>query len=70
METSIGTAAAAHLFSTLPELVGSDLIGPIMLAADVVTEPLTARGGALHLPRGAGLGVELDEDKTRSYVRK
>jgi muconate cycloisomerase len=70
METSIGTSAAVQLFSTLPELAGCDLIGPLMLADDVVTRPLEVRGGALAVPQGAGLGVELDEDKIRNYVRE
>lgn len=70
METSVGTSAAAQLASTLPDLVGSDLIGPIMLTDDVVTEPLAVRDGALRIPLGVGLGVELDEDKIRHYVRK
>ncbi len=69
METSIGTSAAAQLFSTLPDLVGSDIIGPLMLTDDVVTEPIAVHGGAVHLPRGAGLGVELDEDRIRHHIR-
>jgi muconate cycloisomerase len=69
METSIGTSAAAQLFGTLPELVGSDLIGPIMRTEDIVTEPLVIRDGQLPIPHGPGLGVELDEDAIRRFAR-
>ena len=69
METSIGTSAAAQLFGTLPELAGSDLIGPIMRTHDIVTEPLTVRDGKLSVPDGPGLGVELDEDAMRRFAR-
>jgi muconate cycloisomerase len=70
METSIGTSAAAQVFGTFPELVGSDLIGPIMRTEDVVTEPLAVRNGRLPIPNGPGLGVELDEDKIRYFSRE
>jgi muconate cycloisomerase len=69
METSIGTSAAAQIFGTVPELVGSDLIGPIMRTEDVVTEPLVVRNGRLPIPGGPGLGVELDEDAMRRFTR-
>ena len=69
METSIGTSAAAQVFGTVPELVGSDLIGPIMRTEDIVTEPLVIRNGQLPVPDGPGLGVELDEDAMRRFAR-
>lgn len=64
LETSVGTAASALLFGTLPELrLGCELFGPMRLAHDIVAEPLVVRDGCVALPTGAGLGVELDEDK-------
>ena len=69
METSIGTSAAAQVFGTVPELVGSDLIGPIMRTEDIVTEPLAVRNGQLPILHGPGLGVELDEDAIRRFAR-
>jgi muconate cycloisomerase len=69
METSIGTSAAAQVFGTVPELAGSDLIGPIMRTEDVVTEPLAVRNGRLPMLDGPGLGVQLDEDKMRHFAR-
>ncbi len=70
METSIGTSAAAHVFGTLPDLAGSDIIGPIMLADDIVTQPLTVENGAVLITHRPGLGGDLDEDKVRHYMRK
>lgn len=69
METSVGTSAAAQTFGTFPDLIGSDLIGPLMRADDIVTEPLAVRNGGLCVPDGPGLGIELDEDKIRYYSR-
>lgn len=70
METSIGTAAAAHLFGTFHDLAGSDLIGPIMRTDDVVAEPIVVSDGKFSIPTGPGLGVELDESKISQYERK
>ena len=36
------------------------------LAHDVVRRPLVVRDGAVVVPEGPGLGVELDEDAVRS----
>ena len=70
METSIGVAAGAHVFATVPALIGSDLgIGPQLLADDIVTEPIAISDGSLPVPTGPGLGVDLDEDKLKQYGR-
>jgi muconate cycloisomerase len=71
METSIGTAAAAQLYSTWPDIGGCDLIGPLLLEDDVVSTPVSYVDGRLQVPTGgAGLGVELDEKKIDQYGRK
>jgi muconate cycloisomerase len=70
METSIGVAAGAHVFATVPALIGSDLgIGPQLLTDDVVTERVPVSNGSLVVPTGPGLGVDLDEDKLKQYGR-
>ena len=70
LETSVGTAACAHLFAAMPDLrLGCELFGPLRLAADVVTEPLHVRNGMLHVPDGPGLGVTLDEDRLAFLTR-
>ncbi|GAA5119423.1 muconate/chloromuconate family cycloisomerase [Haloechinothrix salitolerans] len=70
LESSIGTAAAMHLFAALPSLpLGCELVGPLLLADDVTVEPLRHSDGYLHVPTGPGLGVRIDEDKLARYAR-
>jgi muconate/chloromuconate cycloisomerase len=70
IETSIGTAAAAHLFATLPTLpLGTELIGPLLLVEDLTTTPVRYSDGDLLLPTGPGLGVELDPDQVGRFRR-
>ena len=61
LETSIGSAASAHLFSTLgTQHHGCELFGPQLLVDDLVTERMTIRDFELQLPDGPGFGVEVD----------
>jgi muconate cycloisomerase len=69
METSIGTSAAAQLFGTFDKLTGCDLIGPLLMTDDIVTQPVQYKSGQLRIPQGAGLGVDLDLDKLNHYAR-
>ena len=60
VELGIGTAAAVHLgVATKAVCSPSDLVGPGLLASDVVAPRLTYQQGCLHAPSGPGLGVEL-----------
>ncbi|MFB4165352.1 muconate/chloromuconate family cycloisomerase [Alteribacillus sp. JSM 102045] len=71
LESSIGTAACIHAYASIPNLdYGSELFGPDWLADDLVKEPLTSKGGYVHVPGKPGLGVELDEEKVSTYLRK
>jgi muconate cycloisomerase len=70
IESSLGTLAGAHLLATLPAVTyGSELFGPLLMTDGLLTEPLDYRDGALHLPDGPGLGVDLDEDRVARYTR-
>lgn len=69
MESSIGAAASAQLYSVWPELLGCELVGPLLLREEVVTEPLCYRAGRLQVPAGPGLGIDIDDDKLRFYAR-
>jgi muconate cycloisomerase len=70
LESSIGTAASLHAFcSTGAVSAGSELFGPLLLADDLVEEPVAYRGGEVRVPTGPGLGVTLDEDKVAKYAR-
>ncbi|WP_055127958.1 muconate/chloromuconate family cycloisomerase [Pseudomonas mediterranea] len=69
LETSIGTAASALLYGSLPELqLGSELFGPHRVRDDLTLKSLTVVDGMLQLPDGIGLGVELDEHRILDLV--
>jgi len=70
LETSVGTAASINLFCAVPNLTeGCELFGPLLLADDVVEEPLEYRDFRVWRPKGPGLGVSLDEEKVEHYRR-
>ena len=70
LEGAIGTIASAHLFSTFPNLTwGTELFGPLLLAQELVTEPLQYQDFELVVPTGLGLGVELDDERLRFFRR-
>jgi muconate cycloisomerase len=70
LEGAIGTIASAHLFSTFPNLTwGTELFGPLLLAEELVTEPLQYQDFELVVPTGLGLGIELDYDRLRFFQR-
>ena len=71
LEGSVGTAAALHAWSTLPTIEAStEMFGPLLQRDDIVKSSLIYRDFGVEIPSGPGLGVELDEDKLREYVRK
>ncbi|HIZ51613.1 MAG TPA: muconate/chloromuconate family cycloisomerase [Candidatus Pseudomonas excrementavium] len=71
LEGTIGTAASLHAWSTLETLHwGSEMFGPLLMKDDIVVRPLNFHDNGVDLPRGPGLGVEIDEDKLAEYRRK
>ncbi len=71
LESSIGAAAHLAAFSTMPKLEwGTEHFGPRILVDDLVTETLRFEEFEICIPEGPGLGVQLDEDKIRSFARK
>ncbi|UNB54553.1 muconate/chloromuconate family cycloisomerase [Mycolicibacterium sp. YH-1] len=71
IETSIGTAAAAHAYcSNSAVSAGTELFGPLLLADDIVEKPVEYTDGHLLLGDGPGLGVSIDEGKVEKYLRK
>jgi len=68
-ETGVGTAAALHLVSSTPNFgFCPDLVGPYLNADDIIKEPFEVKNGSLEVPKGPGLGVELDEEKVKKYA--
>ncbi|MCG7207433.1 muconate/chloromuconate family cycloisomerase [Streptomyces arenae] len=71
IETSLGTAASAHLFcATAAVSSGTELFGPLLLEDDIVTAPVTYQKGELLLPSGPGFGMTIDEEKVAKYERR
>ena len=70
LDTGIGTAAALHLAATLSAPVRAcGLATGGLLTADLLTTPLTVRGGRMQRPGGDGLGVRLDEQAVQRHAR-
>lgn len=70
LESSIGTAASAQLYGALPNVTaGCELFGPLLLAEDIVQEPVVYRGGHIHVPQAPGLGVAVDERQVQRFRR-
>lgn len=60
-ESSIGTAAAVHLACAVPNVDWGVSLTNLYLAEDIVKWPLRIVDGAVALPDGPGLGVDVDE---------
>jgi muconate cycloisomerase len=60
-ESSVGTAAAVHLACAVPNVDWGVSLTNMYLAADIVRRPIAIANGAVALPDGPGLGVEVDE---------
>ncbi|MES2186352.1 MAG: muconate cycloisomerase family protein [Pseudomonadota bacterium] len=70
LETSLGSAASAHVFATLGgSHHGCELFGPQLLVDDIVDTPMAVSDFALQLPDGPGFGVEVSEERLRRFDR-
>lgn len=71
LEGTIGTVASLHAWSTLDTLHwGTEMFGPLLMKDDIVVTPLNFHDYGVDLPNGAGLGVQINEDKLNEYRRK
>lgn len=69
LESIIGAAAGLHFAASTPSVsYGCELGGQFLLADDVGTSPLAFEDGALVVPKGPGLGIEVDEAKVAQYA--
>ena len=66
VELGVATAFLTQIGSVFETIrtcpVPSDVVGPLYHDEDIVRPPVRFEGGAVHLPAGPGLGVELDDD--------
>jgi muconate cycloisomerase len=66
-DCGIAFAAAVHVFSTLNLALPAELNGPQFLDNVLVTG-LEIHGATVRVPDGPGLGVEVEEERIRSYA--
>ena len=69
-ETGINTAALLHLAAALPAVDWGVGFSSQYLVEDILKTPLSFANGHVSVPKGAGLGVEVDEAKVRRYARE
>lgn len=70
LETAIGTAAYLQLFATLPRMAfGCELFGAMLLKDTITISAPAVSDFCIHVPEGAGIGVEIDSDKLAFYRR-
>jgi muconate cycloisomerase len=70
LEGAVGTAASAHVFSTFGDLdFGTELFGPLLLTEEILAQPLVYKDFSLQVPKGPGLGIELDIEKI-NYLKR
>jgi muconate cycloisomerase len=66
-ESSIASAAAAHVATAVPELAWGLTVTNPGLAEDVAVEPLAVVAGHVELSDRPGLGIEVDERRVRRW---
>lgn len=68
LETSVGTAAAAHFYTATPNVISAaEIHGAPFYVDDVVTQPFEVVDGSIEVPRTPGLGVAVDEARVAEY---
>jgi L-alanine-DL-glutamate epimerase-like enolase superfamily enzyme len=71
LELGVASAAMTHL-ATASVGVGAeefpcDILGPLAYEHDLLAQPIEVHDGAVKVPQGPGLGVELDEKMIARY---
>ncbi len=68
LESVIGASSGLHLAASSPAIdLGCEMGGQFLLKDDIGTSSLQMEDGALVVPTGPGLGIELDESKLDMY---
>ena len=68
-DPDISMAATLGLYGTYGLKKPAALNGPQFLTTDVLATPLAIANGMAEIPRGPGLGVDVDEDKLLALMR-
>ncbi|TLS48998.1 mandelate racemase/muconate lactonizing enzyme family protein [Paenibacillus antri] len=65
------TAATLHLSAAIPNFHILEYQPSVLPVANkLLKDPIACEGGFYELPEGPGLGVELDEEKLRSWMKR
>jgi L-alanine-DL-glutamate epimerase-like enolase superfamily enzyme len=64
-DPDVSLAASLILYGAYKLQYPAALNGPQFLGASVTKEPFVPKGGKVRIPKGPGLGIEVDEDKVR-----
>lgn len=71
LDSSIGASAGLHVLATERSATfGSEFIGGLWLAEEVVQEPLLYEDFHVAIPTGPGLGMSLDREKVELFRRR
>ncbi len=68
LELGPGTVASAHLFTSVTGMnLATELVGPLLLKEDILTQPVQYKNGKLVLNDKPGLGIEPDMHLIEKY---
>lgn len=70
LETSLGAGAALAVYCSRASISQCELVGPLLLADDIVAQKVKIERGFIYLPSGPGLGLTLDDEKVTHYERR
>jgi len=68
-ETGVATIAGAHVIASTTNFAYCNDSHYMLQADDIITKPLKIVNGAIALPEGPGLGVELDPQKLDEFEK-
>lgn len=68
-ETGVATAAGIHAIASSCNFVFSNDTHYMLQQGDILTNPLVIKDGKVALPTGAGIGVEIDEQKVLDFAK-
>ena len=69
IEMGISVTASKHFLASTPNIVdvGHALMSTKRLKDDILKKPIRKKNGFTELPKGPGLGIEVDEGKIEEY---
>ena len=68
MDAPIGFSASVHLFAAYELDYPCDLNGPQVIAEDYLKSPVPMEGKFALVPKGPGLGIDIDEAKVKAFA--